>query len=120
MKKLAVLCMVLVLAFGCATVHKISCNPPESVVAVANTVIAIFLPELAILVPGSAVFSAYITAQNIAAGICISTTQLDELITWLQSTEAQKVQTKSIAKTGLLKAQVINIQPLLSWRATFQ
>ena len=112
---LAILCINLV-TMGCAAVQKISCNPPDSVIAVANAVIAMLLPELNILVPGSGAFDAYITAQNIAAGICISATQLENLITWLQSKESQVAQTRTMVKAGPMKAKAINIQPLLDWR----
>jgi hypothetical protein len=119
-KKLLAFIVIVALAFGCATIQTTACNPPANVIAVANVVISLLLPELNILVPGSEAYNSYITAQNIAAGVCVGVTELNALIAWLQSRDAQIAQTKAMVKAGPMKAQAINIQPLVDWAGTFK
>jgi hypothetical protein len=121
MKKVMVLILILALAFtGCATVQTTACNPPANVIAVANAVIAFLLPELNILVPGSAAFNAYITAQNIAAGVCVGVTELNALIAWIQSEDAKTMVAQANLKAGPMRAKAINVQPLIDWAGTFK
>lgn len=123
MKKIAVLCLIVALAFGVTgatcmqNTQQAICNPPAAVITTANAVITFVRPKLNIWLPGSVAFNSYITAENIASGICVGVTELDALIAWLQSDEVKSLQTKTMVKAGSVKVVApIDIQALIDWR----
>ena len=130
-KKLAILLIVGLTLAGCCSnpinpadtqkkfvycVEKLQdkiCNAPDSVVGIADTVINLLKPELAILVPGSAPYIAHITATNIKNTGCTAITDLKVLIDFIQGYNAAKV----MAAKGMKAAPVtIPVQPLLDWK----
>ena len=70
----------------------------------------------------TAAFINAVTVQGaitaIQGGVCVSVTQLNNLIAWLQSEESKTIQAKAMVKAGPVKATVINVQPLIDWRDT--
>ena len=127
MKKVIVLCMIVVLAFGVMgatcmqNVQEAVCNPPQSVIDVANAVAPLITVAITMAIPGSEAYVTAVTVQGaitaIQGGACVSVTQLNALIVWLQSDTAKALQTKAMAKAGPTKAvPMINPQPLIDWR----
>lgn len=126
MKKVLVLCCILALAFGATgatcmkNVQTQVCAPPANVIAVAKTVAPIIQMILMTAIPASAPYLAAVDAAGIVDyiqnGLCISTTQLNSLIAFLQSEVFKTAQVKMMAKRGPAKAELINIQPLLDWK----
>ena len=88
------------------------CNPPADVMVVANMAVTLLETALAAFVPGSAAYVAllgpYATATAIQGGVCVSVTQLNNLIAYLQSPPATKMMAKRKA--------VLNVQALIDWR----
>jgi len=121
MKKILALCLMIALAFGAGgatclqNIQGKVCNPTADSMNVANAVVAVLLPVLNSLVPGSAAFNAYITAQNIQAGGCVTITELNNLIIFIQGINTQN---QLAAKKGVLKMApaLIPVQPLENWR----
>jgi hypothetical protein len=125
MKKLMVVLTIVALMFtGCSflqTVQDTLCNPPQSVIDVATAASPLVAIAINIAVPGSAVYVNAVSVQAaitaIQGGACVSLTQLNALIAWLQSDEAKSLQVQAQVKAGPAKAKApINIQPLLNWR----
>ena len=127
MKKVMVLCLIVALAFGATgatcmqTVQNDICNPPASVIAVAQAAAPLIATAINLAIPGS---SAYVTAVTVQAvttailgGACVSVTQLNALIAWLQSSDAKALQVKAQVKAGPMKATAfIDVSPLIAWR----
>lgn len=121
--KLAV-CILLALVLtvsGCAFLKVVQdkvCNPPAGVMALINSAAPVVAAIIAAAVPGSAVYVAAVANQQtitaIQAGVCVSLTQLNNLIDFLQSPEVQQAQLKMMA--GKKAAAPINVQPLVDWR----
>ena len=90
------------------------CNAPANVVTIADIVIGLLKPEIAILVPGSAPFIALVTAQAIKDTGCAVLTDLNTMITFIQG-----MNTKSMIMAKGMKAapKLIDVAPLLSWEA---
>ena len=126
MKRLLILCIVIALGFGVTgatclqNVQTQVCSPPANVIAVAKAVAPIIQMAIIMAVPGSAAYLAAIDAAGIVdyvqSGLCISTTQLNNLIAFLKSDVFNAAEVKMMAKRGPAKAELINIQPLLDWR----
>ena len=123
MKRISILCLIIALGLSVTgatcmqTVQTQACNPPANVIAVANAVISLLLPELNILLPGSAAFNAYVTAENISAGVCVGVTELNALIAYIQSSDAKALQNRAQVKAGPMLAKAfIDPQPLINWR----
>ena len=91
------------------------CNASPDVIAVAQVVISLLTPELATLVPGTAPFIAYMTAQNIQATGCAVLTDLNTMIAFIQG---MNTQSKLVSVRAGKKAfpAGINVQPLIDWR----
>ena len=127
MKKLSILILIVGLAFTVSGVtcmlnlQKNICNPPPAVLAVANATAPLISIAISMALPGSAVYvnavSVMAAVTAIQGGVCLSLTQLNNLIAWLQSDEAKSLQTKAMYKAGPMKAQaVIDPAPLIAWR----
>lgn len=123
MKKLLAVMMILALIGGCSflqTAQDTICNPPQSVIAVANAAAPLVAIAINMTLPGSASYVNAVTVQGaitaIQGGACVSLTQLNNLIAWLQSNEAQQLQAKAMLKAGPMKALAISVQPLIDWR----
>ena len=126
MKRLLILCIIVALGFGVTgatclkNVQTQVCSPPANVIAVAKAVAPIIQMAIIMAVPGSAAYLAAIDAAGIVDyvqnGLCISTTQLNNLIAFLKSDVFKTAEVKMMAKRGPAKAELINIQPLLDWR----
>jgi len=126
MRKIMVLCLVIALAFGAtgATCKNFwigaqdkVCNAPANVMAVIDGIITVAELGVATFVPGSAAYIAAIqsfgTATSIKDGLCVSLTQLNALIAYVQSQPA--LRKKAMAKVDPAKAVAINVQPLIDW-----
>ena len=133
MKRLMILAMVLALMFtGCCSYTALDgtvtksfpncfktaadkvCNAPQSVLNIADVVINLLKPEVAILVPGSAALLAYVTAQNIKSTGCATLTSLNNLIAFIEGFNTAQVK----AMAGKKAVPVgINVQPLQDWAA---
>jgi hypothetical protein len=126
MKKVLVLCLVIAVALGVSgatcmqQIQDRVCNPPASVIAVANAASPLVAIAINIALPGSAAYVTAVSVQGaitaIQGGVCVSVTQLNALIAWLQSDEIQALQTKQMLKAGPMQAVVISVQPLIDWR----
>jgi hypothetical protein len=123
MKKYLAILAIVALVSGCAflqTAQDTICNPPQSVITVANAAAPLVAIAINMAGPGSAAYVNAVTVQGaitaIQGGACVSLTQLNALIAWLQSDEAQTLQTKAMIKVGPMKAVAINVQPLIDWR----
>lgn len=120
MKKFLVAMMVVTMTVsGCSflqTTQDTFCNPPADVIAVANAAAPLVAVAISIAVPGSAVYvnavSVMAAITAIQGGACVSLTQLNTLIAWIQSDEAKSIQTKALIKV----IAPISAQPLLDWR----
>jgi len=123
-KYLAVLMIVAMAMNGCAalqTAQDIACNPPQAVIDVANAAAPLVAVAVNIALPGSAAYVIAVTVQGaitaIQAGACVTLTQINAVIAWLQSDEAKALQTQAMAKAGPAKAQApISSQALIDWR----
>jgi hypothetical protein len=124
MKKcLSILVVLAMLVGGCSflqTAQDILCNPPQSVIAVANAAAPLVAIAINMAIPGSAVYVNAVTVQGaitaIQGGACVSLTQLNALITWLQSDEAKQVQAQVMLKAGPMRAVALDAAPLIAWR----
>jgi len=91
------------------------CNASPDVVSIADIVITLLKPELAVLVPGTAPFIALVTAQGIKDTGCAVITNLNTMIAFIQGMNTQAK--LMVAKSSMKAAPVgINVQPLLDWR----
>ena len=126
MKKILVLCLIVALTFGAMgatcmqNVQTAACSPPAAVISILPSVIQIAAVALATFIPGTAQYLAAVNASAVAnsieVGICVSATQLNDLITFLQSNNVKALQTKMMVKAGPMKAVAFNIQPLIDWQ----
>ncbi len=119
MKKALILIMaVALLSSGCAGFLKFSqqaqeklCNPPEAVMTVIKGAAEVVKSILAIAVPGSQLYVSAVEAGQVVdaiqGGACVTVTQLNNLIAFLQSDAAQK------AMAG--QKVFVNVQPLQDW-----
>lgn len=121
MKKVLFILVLVLLCFGCKTfsmdgAQDTACNPPPDVVAVANAVAPAVAMVLNTAVPGSALFISAANAQSyvslIQKGACLSVTQVNELIKFIQGPEVMMARAK-IAKGG--KVAAIDVTPLKTW-----
>ena len=129
MRKIAILCLVVAVAFGAMgatcmrNVQEVICNPPQAVIDVANAAAPLVAIAITMALPGSAAYVNAVAVQGaitaIQGGACVSITQLNNLIAWLQSDEAQGLQVKAMLKAGPAKATApISVQPLIDWRSS--
>ena len=127
MKRIMVLCLAVAVLFGAMgatcmqNVQDAVCDPPQSVIDIANAAAPLVAAVIATLVPGSEEYVTAVTVQAaitaIQGGACVTVTQINTLIAWLQSDEAVSMQMKAMAKAGPAKAKsLISVQPLISWR----
>ena len=126
MKKLIVLLAIVALAFsttGATCLQNVQdkvCNPPADVIAVANAAAPLVAIAINIAVPGSTVYvnavSVMAAVTAIQGGVCVSVTQLNALISWLQSDEAKTLQEKAMVKAGPAKTAALDPAPLIAWR----
>ena len=127
MKKIMVLCMLVALAFGVTgatctgQVQEMACNPPASVITVAQAAAPLVAVAINMAIPGSAAYVNAVTVQGavdaLLGGACVSLTQLNALIAWMQSDTAKTLQAKAMVKAGPAKATAaINPQVLIDWR----
>ena len=119
MKKVLVVLLVVALSLsGCAGFLKFSqqvqdklCNPPANVMMILEQAAPIVQAIISMAVPGSAAFIAAVNAKqvidSIQGGACVTVTQLNNLITFLQSADAKKEMSKTKA--------VVNVQALQDW-----
>jgi hypothetical protein len=141
MKKLVLLIMVVALPLaGCCTktdangivtksfsnclssASNVACNPTPAVIATVQAAVVIIQTGVSLAVPGTAAWVAAMDAQNVAnivlSGACVSTTQLNNLITWLSSDAAKVAQanvaTKKMKATGAVMTP-LDINPLINW-----
>jgi len=127
MKRLLILCIIVAMGFavtGATCMKNVQtqvCSPPANVIAIAKAVAPIIQTVIMVALPGSAAYVAAVDAAGIVDyiqnGLCISTTQLNNLIAFLKSEVFKTAQVKMAAKRGVAKAELINIQPLLDWKA---
>jgi len=130
MKKIMVLCLIIAMAFGATgatcmqNIQTQACNPPAAVISMLPVAITIITMALSAFVPGTAAYLAAVNASAVAnsieVGVCVSVTQLNALIAFLQSSDVKSLQTKAMVKAGPMKARALNIQPLQDWAATFK
>lgn len=92
------------------------CNAPPAVLAVADVVIALLKPELVALVPESAPFVAYITAQNIKTSGCAAATGLNTMIAFAQGYNTKTMLAYKTSKVKGPMPNLIPISPLTAWR----
>ena len=108
------------MTIGCAGAQKIACSPPASVITVAEAAAPLVAVAVNMLVPGSAAYVNAVTVSGavtaILGGACVSLTQLNAVIAWLQSDESKTLQAKAMVKAGPARAVALNPQPLLDWR----
>ena len=127
MKKVMILCAIIALGLGATgatclqNVQENVCNPPPAVIEVVNAAAPLVAVVINTALPGSAAYVNAITVQGaitaIQGGVCVSLTQLNALIAWLQSDEARTLQLKAMAKAGPARAlAVLSAQPLIDWR----
>lgn len=89
------------------------CNAPDTVLAVVDIIISLLKPEVATLIPGSAPYISYVTANNIKATGCAAITDLNTMINFIQGYNTAKI----IAAKGTKAAPaVIDVAPLLAWK----
>ena len=127
MKRLLILCIIVAMGFavtGATCLKNVQtqvCAPPANVIAIAKAVAPVIQMAIMIAVPGSAAYLAAVDAAGIVdyvqSGLCISTTQLNNLIAFLKSDVFKTAEVKMMAKRGTAKAELINIQPLIDWKA---
>lgn len=126
MKKFLAMLMILALCFGAVgasclndvkpsvdTAQDRICNAPPEVVSVAEPVIALLKPLVGSLVPGSAAFTAFVTAQGIKDTGCAAVTALNTMITYLEGVNTERAlayQGKKAAPLGL------DVGALKKWR----
>ena len=90
------------------------CGATADQIAIADAVIALLKPVLSTLVPGSAAFTAFVTAQSIKDTGCAVLSDLNVMIAFIQGINTQN---QLAAAKGLKMAPaVINVQPLIDWR----
>ena len=116
----AVLCINF-MTIGCAGLQTAACNPPANVIAVAQAAAPLVATAINMFIPGSVAYVTAVTVQGavtaILGGACVTLTQLDNLIAWLQSDAAKTLQAKAMVKAGPMKAAaVIDPQALIDWR----
>jgi hypothetical protein len=126
MKKVLILCLIVAMGLGLTgatclnTVQDKVCNPPQAVIDVANAAAPLVEMAISMALPDSAVYVNAVSVQAaitaIQGGACITSTQLNNLIAWLQSDQAKALQVKAMVKVGPMKAVAINVQPLVDWR----
>jgi hypothetical protein len=92
------------------TGQDIVCNASPDVLAGANLLINVLKGVASAYIPGTAEFSALITAQNIQSVGCSTLTGLNGLIAYLQSTQGKTM----MAKAGPMKT--VSPQPFINWR----
>lgn len=120
MKKILVLCLIIALGLGVMGASCLNnlqgkvCNPPADTMAAANAVIELLKPVLNTLVPGTAAFDAYITASNIAAGVCVTVTALNGLINFVQGINEQAA--LAAVKAKKMAPAPLPVQPFINWR----
>lgn len=119
---------LLVAPVGCASVkafftsaQEIACSPPANVIAVAKAAAPLVAIAINMLVPGTEAYINIVTVEQavdaILGGACVSLTELNALITWLQSDMAKSIQTKTAVKAAPMKAiAAIDPQALIDWR----
>ena len=130
MKKVAILCMIVAMAFGATgatcmqNVATQACDPPVAVTAVITSIVTLAKFGVSYFVPGTQDYMDAVSAEGVAtsieAGVCVSVTQLNNLIAWVNSMSTKSLQTKAMVKAGPMKAQVINVAPLQAWADTFK
>ena len=125
--KVLVLALVLALVLGgcqaiqtgTQAVETVMCNPPANVVAVVKAALPVLETIIAMLVPGTAAFM--VAAQQInvvdtiTSGGCIASTQLNALITYLQSPTVAKAQAKMMAGKKGTPVKALDISALQAW-----
>lgn len=142
MKKYLAVLAILAMLVGCApaastttdtttttagainTVQTIACDPPAAVIAILPAAISLIMVAVSTFVPGSAAYLAAVNASTVAnlieTGICVSVTQLNSLIAFLQSGDVKTIQTKAMVKAGPMKAKALNVTPLQDWANTLK
>jgi hypothetical protein len=128
-KRLLVLCIIVAMGFSVTgatclkSVQSTVCAPPPNVMALAKQVAPIIQMVIMMAVPGSAAYVAAVDAAGIVDyiqnGLCISIKQLNNLIAFLQTDEVKLAQNRMMIKRGPAKAQALDIQPFIAWRASF-
>jgi predicted xylose isomerase-like sugar epimerase len=123
MEKVLILCIVIALGFGASgatCLQNTMCSPPADVMAVAKAAAPVIQMAIIMLVPGTAAYLAAVDAaaavDYIQDGICLSITQLNALIAFLQSSDAKVANAKMMMKAGPARAKALNIQPLIDWK----
>jgi hypothetical protein len=93
------------------------CNPPPEVVSLLNTANPLFVEILNKLIPGTeeyvTVNSVAATANKIQAGGCVLMTQLDALISYLQTSVFKSAEAKMMAKKA---TKATDVQVLINWK----
>ncbi len=126
MKKILILCLIIAVGLGVSGATCLNnlqdniCNPPPAVISAVQAA----APVVAFIINQAREDSdEYITAvavqgvvTSILAGACVSVTQLNNLIAWLDSNQGQAAVAESNLKAGPMKAKAINIQALRDWR----
>ena len=92
------------------------CNAPPEVITIAQAVLSLLTPELATLVPGTAPFIAYMTAQNIQATGCAVLTDLNTMIAFIQGMNTKTKMMAAKVTKGIVPPMGINVSPLIDWR----
>jgi hypothetical protein len=123
-----ILLLIVALAFGATgatcmqQIQTQACNPPAAVISMLPVAITIITMALSTFVPGTAAYLAAVNASAVAnsieVGVCVGVTQLDALIAFLQSSDVKSIQTKAMVKAGPMRAQALNVQPLIDWQKT--
>jgi hypothetical protein len=107
--------------------EKIACNPPQSVIIVAEAAIPIIEIAIGALVPGSAEWMTAVTAgatahtivTSVQTGVCVGLGQLNNLIAFLESPQAKATQVKMLKRAKMAPAP-LDIAPLKVWLASRQ
>lgn len=98
----------------------ILCNPPADVVQAVNYVAPVIAMILNTAVPGTAAYINAVTAQQVVtalqAGACVTLTQLNQLIAYMQS-DVFKTEVAKLAK-GPAMPTPVPVDPLIKWRNT--
>jgi hypothetical protein len=130
MRKLLTLLLILALAFsvtGATCMQNIqtkACDPPAAVLAALPAAITVIKIALSTFVPGTAEYLAAVDASAVASslevGVCVSVTQLNALIAFLQSDNAKVIETKAMVKAGPMRARAVNVAPFVAWAGTLK
>ena len=136
MEKILVLCLIVAMSLSITgatcmkSVEESICNPPPLVVEVVKGAVSIikFAVSFYATNPTSQAFLAAVDAQAAANTLlntgCIGVIQLNKLIAWIGSADAEQAeQMKAMVEAPLgkevkapAKASVLNPQPLIDWR----